>query len=295
MIKQRWNALSSLGYLNSIILFLKLVLHKLRIISLRNDSLFNQYSNLVFLEKHNIKYKKENCESILCNGNDSKSQSPALLRLSDSDVFVFHQIYISKEYKPLVQIYQSHFGMQPKVIIDAGANIGLTATYLASHFPSAQIICLEPDESNFNQLKRNIELCNHAHFHLIQKSLWSSDRDLSIHRNFRDKQSWSLQVAPASQNQSFVSGISVSSLIKHFEIEQIDIFKIDIEGAEGEIFKDRKIALSFLSLVKTIALEIHEDIVEKLPIEQVLMDAGFKLFRAGESIFGVNEHHFKPE
>ncbi len=293
MIKQKWHVLTTLGYFNSIKLLIKIILFKLRIVNLKNDRSYKSYNNLSFLEAHHIKYKAVKNNVVLCEKNPPKFPCPSILRLADSDVFVFYQVYLLEEYKPLVDIYQRYFGKSAKVIIDAGSNIGLTATYLASHFPASQIICLEPDDANFKQLRRNAELSNHTNFDLVKKALWSSNQNVSISRHFRDGQSWSIQVSTSSCQHDFVSSISLASIIEEFEIQEIDIMKMDIEGAEREIFSDHEDALFFLSKIKALAIEIHEDVVEKSTIEGVLKKAGFTLFRGGESIFGFNRRFVK--
>src|SRR5262245_62031962 len=44
----------------------------------------------------------------------------------------------------------------PRVIVDCGAHIGCTTVYFANRFPGATIYALEPEESNFELLKRNV-------------------------------------------------------------------------------------------------------------------------------------------
>ena len=41
-------------------------------------------------------------------------------------------------------------------ILDCGAHIGLSVIYLKSICPSANIICFEPDNKNFELLQKNI-------------------------------------------------------------------------------------------------------------------------------------------
>lgn len=290
VIKQKWNALLMLGYLKSIGLVFRIILNRLGLLTLVNDKLYNQYNNLIFLSNHQVVFKKIQNGLVLTEKSHPKVSNAAFLRLDDSDVFVFHQVYFMEEYKPLVNIYKSHFGDNPETIIDAGANIGLTAIYFSQVFPFSKIICLEPDESNFKILTKNAELTKRPHFHFIQKALWSSDQNLSSSRNFRDKQSWSIQVSPTPAALSTIKGVSIHSIMKDFALEQIDVLKIDIEGAEGEVFKDRSEALSFLSKVKTLGIEIHEDFVKKSVIEEILVEAGFELLDEGESIFGYNKN-----
>lgn len=43
----------------------------------------------------------------------------------------------------------------PRVIVDAGANIGLTSVFYSNKYPRAKIFAIEPEPSNFELLKKN--------------------------------------------------------------------------------------------------------------------------------------------
>src|SRR6478735_3004416 len=65
------------------------------------------------------------------------------LRPRHTDYAILNQIFVDKQYLP------NHSLSNVKVILDAGANIGLSALYFHQRFPDARIICLEPEEQNF--------------------------------------------------------------------------------------------------------------------------------------------------
>src|SRR5712675_1402142 len=66
---------------------------------------------------------------------------PIELRGRTSDINCFQKIFMHRE-------YQSPFDISPKLIIDAGANIGLSALYFAVTYPDAIIIAIEPEIHN---------------------------------------------------------------------------------------------------------------------------------------------------
>lgn len=68
----------------------------------------------------------------------------------------------------------------------------------------------------------------------------------------------------------------------------IDILKMDIEGAEKELFAASD--LSFLKHTKCIAIEIHDEFNCRNSIYQRLADYGFTRFNAGELTIGVNRN-----
>ena len=73
------------------------------------------------------------------------------LRKTGSDWEVFSQIFMHNEYKPVCRALRLN-NINPKLILDLGANIGLTTAYLKNIFPDCEVISVEPDQSNFKQL-----------------------------------------------------------------------------------------------------------------------------------------------
>ena len=68
------------------------------------------------------------------------------IRIPSGDMFVYHQIYSNNEYDFDVL-------SPPAVIVDVGANIGLTSMLFASRFPNAKIIAIEACETKLQTTK----------------------------------------------------------------------------------------------------------------------------------------------
>jgi hypothetical protein len=64
------------------------------------------------------------------------------VRPGTSDINVFVHVFRWGE-------YAWEFAVSPRVIVDAGAYIGLCTAYFAMRYPAAKIIAIEPDEANF--------------------------------------------------------------------------------------------------------------------------------------------------
>src|SRR5690349_12598508 len=68
------------------------------------------------------------------------------LRPSTTDRKVFREIFLFNAY-----------GFQidpPKIIVDGGANIGLSSIFFATRFPAAKIYAIEPEQTNFDVLMK---------------------------------------------------------------------------------------------------------------------------------------------
>jgi hypothetical protein len=75
-------------------------------------------------------------------------KEPIYLRVPSSDLDTFEQVFRNGEY--------DFRASNPRFIIDAGANVGLASILFASRYPSARIIAIEPEQSNFDLLKENV-------------------------------------------------------------------------------------------------------------------------------------------
>src|SRR5262249_35244366 len=75
-----------------------------------------------------------------------------LLRTFVGDLFVLFEVMSMGAYSIPETVLPRD---QVRVIIDCGANIGLTSLYLAAHYPHARVYSVEPDAENFALLRLN--------------------------------------------------------------------------------------------------------------------------------------------
>lgn len=213
-----------------------------------------------------------------------------IVRLLSSDRYVFYQVIEGREYLPLIElISKSNAESYIKNIVDAGSNIGFSALFFNRHYPHSRIIAIEPDSENCKMLKRNIHVNGlESEVTILQKALWmNSESKLVLSHNFRDGLDWSKTVRDATDKSGSIDTVSLMKVFEDYNLDVIDILKIDIEGTEGLLFKD----LSFtdcLKRVRFIALEIHEEVIGQDVIEGVLTACGFDFQKINETIFARN-------
>ena len=93
----------------------------------------------------------------------------------------------------------------------------------------------------------------------LHAAIWSKDEQVFL-RN-PNSEEWSFQYT-CDDNEDVTEGVSafcIDSLMKMFNIKSIDLMKIDIEGAEKELFSDKS-DLNWLSSVKSYVIELHDDL-----------------------------------
>ena len=168
------------------------------------------------------------------------------LRRKSSDFFVFEEIFIEERYK-----LSTH--QEIKYIVDAGANIGLAALYFTKLFPSAKIICIEPEASNFEILKKNT--INYPNIIRYHAGLWNKKCFLKI-INAEDA-SWAFIVEETPTKKNNLFAIAMEDILLENPTETIDLIKIDIEGSEKEVFEKN---IEWIAKTRNLIVELHEDI-----------------------------------
>ena len=170
--------------------------------------------------------------------------SPIHLRQNTSDSDVFNQVILSREYR-IDEV------SNPQFIIDAGANIGLTSLFYHKEYPSARIFAVEMEAGNYDLLKKNTAQI--SNISAVNKALWSDSTPIYMTRSTsKDSHSVGLQ----SEFSELVQTITILEIIDKFKLTSIDILKMDIEGAEKEIFS--KGVDSWLPMVKYLIVELHD-------------------------------------
>jgi FkbM family methyltransferase len=172
---------------------------------------------------------------------------PIWLRAGGSDYFTFHQVFTDLQ-------YQHGLGIDPLFIIDGGANIGLAAVFFATEYPRAQIFSIEPADDNFEILLRNT--APYPNIRCFKGALWPTESLMRIaNPDETNPAAYTMQVADSSIPNP-LQAFTPLSLLRIANREFIDVFKIDIEGAELELFSlDSR---EWLSRTKLLLVELHD-------------------------------------
>ena len=203
-----------------------------------------------------------------------------------SDYLVFDQILVKEEYKIISSIFKHHGLKENLNIIDAGANIGFTTLYLSEYVKKSNFICIEPFNSNVKFLEMNMQSLRNNNFKVFKNALANNSSLKFSYNNFRDGLDWALTTQENENGE--IQGITIFDLLKQNNFTEIDFLKIDIEGAERFIFNNQQ-DISFLTKVKIIAIEIHDEFNIRSEINELLILKGFVIFQEGEITIGINK------
>ncbi|MBP6385394.1 MAG: FkbM family methyltransferase [Pseudarcicella sp.] len=208
---------------------------------------------------------------------------PVYLRPNTSDKSIFELIFIDNEYKMFQDI-------TPKTIIDAGANIGLSTVFFKNKFPNANVICIEPDASNFEVLAQNTKPYGND-ITLIQKGLWNKITKTKISDKY-NMGKWAMVIEEDLNNSAdSLDTITIDKIMEDHKLERIDLLKIDIETAEKYVFMNNY--ENWLPKTKMIIIELH-DWMEKGTAQPFFMAitksiANFSIYHHGELTTVINE------
>jgi FkbM family methyltransferase len=258
-------------------IFFILFKQKLRInISNKDYLLLSEIAEYTdYIERHG-KLKKAVGNTICAQIMINRMALALIVRRNNSDWKVFKTICLSNEYGAAIS-WLSQFNYNEFTIIDAGANIGATSLYFHNFFPSTRIIAIEPDNDNFIMLNNNINLNKANRLIFAEKlALWPSNSYLRISKNFRDGQSWALSVEQ-SESIEELQGASLKDIINRNNIQGKIFLKIDIEGAEKYLFRDKDFVETLKKNVFMIVIEIHDEFNIREEICLTMNNIGFEL------------------
>ena len=174
-------------------------------------------------------------------------QTPFAYR--DADKPIVDSIFQAQEYHlPPIKDFQ------PKLILDCGGNIGCAAVYFANKYPSAQIYSVEPENNNFQFLTFNTAFYDNVQ--PLKSALWDKETFIRVEdKGFGIAGFMTFETTPEDKNA--LKTTTIKKLLAESGFEGIDILKLDIEGAEKEVFAAPDVD-SWLSKVKVLIIELHD-------------------------------------
>lgn len=204
------------------------------------------------------------------------------LRRGTSDLGMLMEVIVNPEYI-LNNI------KQPKVIIDAGANIGMATLLFHKNYPGAKIYSLEPEPNNFQQLCLHTK--NIDHVTTINKGLWGSSTNLKIIN--RVDQACGFEITETDNpEEATIQTTTIQELMSTYHIDKIDMLKIDIEGSEENVFKNDT---SWLDHCENIIIELHDRMTpnsSKYVFEKMLQHQFYVYCCRGENLIFSKKINF---
>lgn len=218
-----------------------------------------------------------------------------IMRGHTSDEAVFKQIFEMNEYNiaklrraaEIINLYKEIIssGKTP-LIVDAGANIGAAAVFFSMHFPLARIVAIEPDKENFLLLARNTEGLNVQCIHAAVASSPGRVRLIDPGAGY-----WGFRterVAAGDADMVSLDCVTLNEIYESNENFSPFIVKIDIEGAEAELFSANT---EWFARTPLAMVELHDWLYTSVALSRNFLGCAAALGRdcvfIGENVFTI--------
>jgi FkbM family methyltransferase len=187
-------------------------------------------------------------------------------RGTEADLGVLSQVFDLREYSidPITPWHvletaaALHEAGTPPLIVDCGANIGASAVYLAREFPNARIVAIEPDPGNFELLRLNTAPL--ADVRLIHGGIASEAGTLRLTDPEAGEWGYRAGRNPAGRFVAEVEAVTIDSILEANDAAAPFFLKVDIEGAELDLFAKRGESLNRFPFVIT---ELHDWLLDE--------------------------------
>lgn len=171
---------------------------------------------------------------VMCNGKKIRIPDAA------SYLFIYNEMFRK-------EIYKFSVNKRNPLIIDCGANIGLSILYFKKLYPESSIIAFEADPAIFKYLQYNISKFDLSDINLLNQAVWKEEGFLNFETEGAD--------SGKLTTENKVNSLKVETVkLSTFLNTKVDFLKVDIEGAEYEVIRE---CSSMLRNVDRLFLEYH--------------------------------------
>jgi FkbM family methyltransferase len=159
---------------------------------------------------------------------------PVYYRRGTSDLHIAYDVLFKPEQK---SEYWLPEGLDPRVILDIGGNIGIVARYLAHRFPSARVHSFEPIPDNQRMLAKNAAESGNVVVHAYGLGAHDGTFEFRIPGSQEaNRGSYSFVKEPLPGAVPVQARVrDVKAVLASLGSAHVDVIKIDVEGAEHQI------------------------------------------------------------
>ncbi len=194
-------------------------------------------------------------------------------------------------------VYDARAGFLPSgawVIIDVGANIGLSSIIYASHVAKygGHVYAIEPNPEVLPKLYLNIYASRLNNVTIVPVAIGEHDGFGILYVPERYHIAASLDLTyvqrssiPAVRTKS-VRVLTLASLLEMLKISHVDLLSLDVEGVAHKVLKASENILRS-GIIKRIKIDIGDcrDIGELKDLVSLLKNAGFRVVTLGSALY----------
>ena len=117
------------------------------------------------------------------------------------------------------------------VVLDLGANIGVTSTLIALDTPGVRVIAVEAGPATVELLRDNLAANAISNVEVVHAAIGSSDGRVHFH------ESSAFGHVTDDPQAVDVESVTVATLIDRHDVDRVDLIKIDVEGWEPDVIE----------------------------------------------------------
>jgi FkbM family methyltransferase len=215
------------------------------------------------------------------------------LRGNSTDAKVFEEVFLQQAYAPYARLYaKAARRSAPTILIDLGANIGLSVIALARELQPQAIVAVEPDRGNFSLLQQNLRGSGWMDRCVAVQAFAGAERGFAELVDSSNG-AWGMRMGPAARTGIPVlpleeiidmanDRLSGGTLTQDVVIPETKlVLKCDIEGAELHLFRHLR---KWEDRVHYIILELHTEFFSVESLQQCLEAPRYYWRRNGEML-----------
>lgn len=172
---------------------------------------------------------------------------PLRLRANSADIEAYFKVFVEEE-------YEFDIGFEPRTILDVGSHVGCSVAYFAARWPQAQILAVEPIRENLSLLHANVG--DIPGVRILESALWGESGILCFHNPEGRTDSYMAQVA--NETTDGVQAVTMAQLLLQTPEDHFDLVKLDIEGAERELFINNS---AWIERIGCLLVELHDRMI----------------------------------
>lgn len=166
---------------------------------------------------------------------------------------IYHEIYYDGIYMDIMNVLDKT-KINP-IIVDVGANIGVTVQHFREH--AKKVYAIEPGKDNFEALKANKENNGWDNVELFNFAISDKDGEADLRIMSQNTTSNSIVIPPKpGEVVDHVKTQSFKTFFKENNITHVDFMKFDVEGAEELILPSADFEEAS-KIIDNIEIEFH--------------------------------------
>jgi len=175
-------------------------------------------------------------------------------------------------------------------ILDIGAHKGTYSVLFASLMnDKGKVLAFEPDPANCSWIKKNIQVNSYRCIETHPIALSDNDGDATF---YAADGLGSLFANPGSRAPSkgtiTVQTRKLDNVLQEENISDVDIIKIDVEGADLLVLKGAEETLRSMDLSLLMDVDVHMN-SERKELFELLKSCGFEIYRIGKKLDPIED------